>query len=66
MCNVKWAGTPCGYTRSRATRKRVDRWASAPARQTMAEKKDARYWLGVIGVFAACLAVMTWAALISV
>lgn len=64
MSNIKWAGTPCGYTRSRAKSKRVDRWkVGAPVQREAAPSMGAEYWLGVIGVFTACITLMVWAAL---
>lgn len=66
MSNVKWVGSPCGYTRSRAKKKRVDRWmVSVPVQRTNPQPMGADYWLCVIGVFLLCFAVMIWAALIS-
>ena len=66
MCNVKWVGTPARYTRSRCVRKRTDRWPmSAPVQSISDESKDAAYWLSVVGVFALCIGVMCWVALIS-
>lgn len=64
MCNVKWVGKPCGYNRSRAKSKRVDRWmVGVPVQRVEAQPMGADYWLGVIGVFTACIILMVWAAL---
>lgn len=67
MCNVKWVGTPAGYTRSRVKRKRTDRWMiGTSVRGASRDQTDAGYWLGVLGIFTACAVLMAWAALISV
>lgn len=64
MSNVKWAGMPCGYTRSRAQNKRVNRWVlGLPAQRVKAQPMGAAYWLGVLGIFTLCIAVTFWAAL---
>lgn len=64
MCNIKWVGTPCGYTRSRARSKRVNRWRlSAPVQRVKAQPMGADYWLSVFGIFTVCIILMIWTAL---
>lgn len=64
MSNVKWVGQPTGYSRSRAQSKRVDRWrVGSPVQRVKQPPMGADYWIGVIGVFLACITLIFWAAL---
>lgn len=66
MSNVKWVGTPCGYTRSRTKKKRTDRWPTSMPMERVkvySQPMGSDYWFGVIGLFLLCFALMVWAAL---
>lgn len=63
MNNVKWVGASGGYARSSGQRPRTGCYTVRMPRER-ARPMGAEYWLGVIGVFLLCFAVLVWAAMI--
>lgn len=54
MCNVKWAGTPTEYTRSRSSSKRSDRWMSPTPRTEWCFM----LWFSVASIVLSCVALI--------